>query len=146
MEKQTVIEDINTRNTEISSSIEFLSASYDTLLNQVTDLKNENKLQLQYIHTLEDKLETFERGTRSTCLEIKNIPNNKPESKETLIKLVSEIGNSLHCNTHTNDIKDIFRIKSRNSDSRTVMVDFVSVISKDALLKAYKNTTRDHQS
>jgi archaellum component FlaC len=134
----SVIDEIKTRASEISSSIEFLSNKYDSLMEQMNDLKKENSRQQEYIHILDLKIENLERGMRSTCLEISNIPTTKPETKDMLIATITDIGKIVNSNIQAGHIKDIFRINTRNPDNRTIIVDLVSVIAKDSLLKAYK--------
>ncbi|KAL4720691.1 hypothetical protein ACJJTC_009939, partial [Scirpophaga incertulas] len=79
------IEEIKNQNSDIRASIDFLSSKYDTVVEQLSTLKDEVLQNQQYIATLEDKLERFERGIRSTCIEIKNIPAQKSESKAALL-------------------------------------------------------------
>ncbi|CAH0400789.1 unnamed protein product [Chilo suppressalis] len=145
MEKiHAAIDEIISQNTDIRASIDFLSAKYDALIEQVDHLKVQNTHQQEYIQSLELKLENMERGVRSTCLEIKNLPVNKTESKSSLIETVTKIGKVLNANILTNDVKDIFRITTRNPDNKTVIVDFVSIIAKDTVMKAYRKYNKDH--
>ncbi|CAH0397519.1 unnamed protein product [Chilo suppressalis] len=139
MEKlYTVIEEVRNQNLEIRSCIEFLSTKYDSLMEQVNELKEENSQHLKYIQALETKLENCERSNRATCIEIKNLPINQSESKGCLLETVSKIGDVLKVGIQTNDVKDIFRINTRNPENKTVIVDLVSNIKKDFILKAYK--------
>lgn len=135
----TAVEEIKTQNTEIRSSIDFLSGKYETLVDQVKELMEENTQQEKYIHSLEQKLENIERSSRSTCLEIKNIPVNKSETKTVLIETITNIGKILNLNLQQQEVKDVFRINTRNPENKTVILELVSVITKDTILKAFKN-------
>lgn len=135
----TNIEEIKSQNSDIKSSIEFLTNKYEMLMGQVKELKDENLQQRKHIQSLEQKLENFERGSRSTCLEIKNIPASKSETKAALIETVTKIGKILNINIQKSEVKDVFRINTRNPENKTIIVDLVSVITKDTILKAFKN-------
>ncbi|KAL4717610.1 hypothetical protein ACJJTC_000759 [Scirpophaga incertulas] len=85
----TAIDEIKNQNNDIRASIEFLSDKYDSIVEQVNILKEETSQNQKYIASLEEKLERFERSSRSTSIEIKNIPVNKSETKTSLIKTVT---------------------------------------------------------
>lgn len=70
----SAIEEIENQNSEIQTSIEFLTAKCESLTENVSNLQKENLQQLKYIQALESRIDAFERSARSTCVEIKNIP------------------------------------------------------------------------
>ncbi|CAH0400557.1 unnamed protein product [Chilo suppressalis] len=141
----STIEEVKTQNNDIRASIEFLSSKYDSVLEQVNTLKEEVSQNQKYIAILEDKLERFERSSRSTCIEIKNIPVEKSETKASLLKTFTDIGSLLSTTVHSHEIKDIFRINSKNSEKKTTMIiELTSVIAKDAYLNAYKKYIKSH--
>ncbi|CAB3260126.1 unnamed protein product [Arctia plantaginis] len=92
----TSIEEIKAQNVTIQSTVTFLSQNYDALqdrINQLeTQLVTERETNLLHLQKLEDNLEKMERGARSTCVEIRNIPVKPQESKESLAAMVTRIG------------------------------------------------------
>ncbi|CAB3245491.1 unnamed protein product [Arctia plantaginis] len=91
----TSIEEIKAQNVTIQSTVTFLSQNYDALqdrINQLeTQLVTERETNLLHLQKLEDNLEKMERGARSTCVEIRNIPVKPQESKESLAAMVTRI-------------------------------------------------------
>lgn len=135
----TTIEEIKKQNSDIRMSLEFLSKRYEDLIEEFNDLKTNNLHNTEYIKTLEDKIEKMEHSSRSTCLEIKNIPVKKTESKVGLLNTVADVGNALKVSILPQDIKDIFRIGTKSPEVKTIIVDFTSILTKEKLLASYKN-------
>lgn len=133
------MEEIKIQNSDIRSSLEFLSKKYDNLVEEFNDLKSKNLNNTEYIKTLEEKIEKMERSSRSTCLEIKNIPVKKSESKVTLLNTVTDVGKALKVSILPQDIKDIFRIGTKSPVDKNIIVDFTSILIKEKLLASYKN-------
>lgn len=79
----------------IRDSLDHLAIQHDNLKSQVDFLESERKENLTYIHDLENKLEKMEQSSRSTCVEIRNVPSSKTEAKSSLVNIVTDIGNLL---------------------------------------------------
>lgn len=82
---------IKDQNYEIQKSVDFMSEKYDELITQVALLESENQSSKSRIKELEGKLEAHERISRSTTLEIRNIPKLERENKESLIEIISKV-------------------------------------------------------
>lgn len=136
------VEELKAQNSDIKSSLEFLNEKYNILESQLSDLKAENLKKAEHLRSLEDKIGKMERNARATCLEIKNIPVNKTESKTSLLRIVSELGNTMNISVQSHDVKDIFRVNSKNPEYKTIIVDLASVITKENLLSSYKKFNR----
>lgn len=116
---------------EIKDSTDFMSKQYDELLQKVYKLETENKNYKKQINTLESKLELLEKASRSTSVEIRNIPKQDQESKQVLMNLTTEIGNVLSVKPpiQTNEFRDVYR-----KGTNTVVVDFASKLRKEEYL------------
>lgn len=88
---------------------------------------------------LEDRLEALERGSRSTCLEIRNVPVATSETKSSLLDSVIKAGEALKVPIQKSDIKDIYRIRSKDQASRTIIVDLCSTLQKEKIITMYRN-------
>lgn len=64
---------------------------------------------------------------------------NKSETKTVLIETITNIGKIWNLNLQQREVKDVFRINTRNPENKTVILELVSVITKDTILKAFKN-------
>ncbi|CAG9785985.1 unnamed protein product [Diatraea saccharalis] len=140
----SVIEEIKTQNSEIRSSMEFLSNKYDSMLDQLNTLRQETANNKVYIESLENKIEKYERSSRSTCVEIRNIPVIKSETKPTLLKTLTEIGNIINVSIQPLEVKDVFRINNKNHETKTIIVEFTNVFTRDRILNGYKNFNKSN--
>jgi hypothetical protein len=91
---------------------------------------------------LENKIEDLQRTTRRTSIEIKNVPKISQESTEDLIKMVLGLAKTINLEMEPRDIKDIFRLQTkneRNVRSSPIIVEFGSMILKSNLMKKIKS-------
>ena len=136
------VEEIKNQNTKIQATVSFLSQDYDDLKGKIENLEaqleSERKNNLKSFQNLEEKFERVERGSRSTCIEIRNIPIRTTESKTELLSTVMNIGATLNVPMQPFEVKDIFRIGTKDPDKKTVIVDFTTNLLKEKFIGMYK--------
>ncbi|CAH2258501.1 uncharacterized protein LOC120636341 [Pararge aegeria] len=123
---------------DLRSSVEFLAEKYDLLASKYEKLETDRKEDLNHIKMLEDALERTEKSSRATCLEIRNIPTQSAESKNNLLNTVINTGKALNLDIQPHEIKDVFRIKTKTLDRKTIIVDLTSVILKEKIISAVR--------
>lgn len=143
---KTVKEDLMAQNKKLQDSVEFLSAKYDDVLEQMKQTETDRLEDRKYIQQLEDKIDYLEKRSRYASVEIRNIPKQDKESKQDLLNIVREIGKSVNLHIQANDVKDTFRTNNKFGN-KPVIVEFNSVILKESLIKSVisfnKNKSRD---
>lgn len=127
---------------DMRSSVSFLADKYESLLSKCDKLESERNDDLKYIQLLEDKIESLECHSRSTCAEIRNIPVNAGETKDQLINTVVNTGKALNVDIQRHEIKDVFRIRTKTPNNKTLIVNFSSVIMKEKLISAHRKFNR----
>lgn len=134
--------EIKQQNTELKSSIQFISDQYDSLLAKLQSMEDERTKDKRAITLLEEKVETLERKMRATGIEIRNVPkissNSKPETKLEMCSLVKSLGQAVNVKLEESDIRDIYRINSSKDSTKPLIVELNSVIRKETLLSAIK--------
>ncbi|XP_026742890.1 uncharacterized protein LOC113504672 [Trichoplusia ni] len=123
----------------IRDSLDFLTTQHEDLKLQVKVLESEREGNLKHINDLEGKIENMEQSARSTCIEIRNIPCCKSETKPSLLNTVIETGKLLNVAIQLRDVKDVFRIKTKDPAVKPIIVDFTSVLLKDDFLRKFRN-------
>ncbi|CAB3243565.1 unnamed protein product [Arctia plantaginis] len=145
----TSIEEIKAQNVTIQSTVTFLSQNYDALqdrINQLeTQLVTERETNLLHLQKLEDNLEKMERGARSTCVEIRNIPVKPQESKESLAAMVTRIGSLINVPVQVHDVRDIFRTRSKDVDSRPIIVEFTTNLLKEKFIYMQRKFNKENK-
>lgn len=136
----STLDEIRKQNNDICSSIEFMSKSYDSLNEKIQKLELDRQANMKYIQSLEERVEILERGSRSSCVEIKNIPTQVFQSKDQLLQMIISIGKKLNITISPHEVCDIYRIHSNNKNIETkpVIVKFTSVIMKEKNIDLYK--------
>lgn len=133
---------IQSQNTDITNSIQFMSEKHDEFLRRIEKLESEKSENKKYISILEDKIESVERRSRSTCIEIRNIPKIKDENKKVLCDYLINVGNILNLQITNMQIKDIYRTSTTKEKDKPIMVDFCSTLMKDNLIQSLKSFNR----
>lgn len=94
--------------------------------------KDENQL---YINELEDNIEDLQRKLRSKSIEVRNIPFHKGENLTNMIRTIYQVL-SLPFDEH--DIKDVYRLPSKDIATKPLILEMDSTNSKAVLLGAIK--------
>lgn len=135
---QSSVNGIKDQNNEIQKSIEFISLQYEEMKNKLEALEAERKHNISYIKSLEDRLDSMERNTRSSSIEIRNVPMKTNETKEDLTSVIKNIGTALNVKIETSDIRDVFRIPTKAETNKPVIVEFTRVPLKENIISSVK--------
>lgn len=129
---------------DLKTAFEFTTQKFSSALDQISKLEQERESDRNYIKSLEGRLETYECHARSSCLEIRNIPCSPSEPKESLLKTVLNTTRALNMQVEQSDINDVYRISTtKDAANKTVIVDFVSKLTKERVLNQYKKHNRE---
>lgn len=137
---------IQDQNTDITKSVQFMSDKYDESMKRIEKLESEKSENKKYIKILEDRVENFERRSRSSCIEIRNIPKTKDENKQGLCDVLVNLGNILNLKTDSMEIKDIYRTSTSKEQDKPIVVDFCSTLRKDSWIQSIKNFNKNKHS
>lgn len=129
------------KNIKLQESVDFTSARHDEIIEKIQITEENRTEDGKYINHLEDKIEHLEGISRSTSLEIRNIPKNHTEFKQDLVKIVIDIGKCIDITIHKSDAKDVFRL-NKKSNSKPIIIDFTTVPLKENVLIALKKFNR----
>lgn len=128
---------ITEQHKELTKSISFISEQYEDMKSTIETLLKEKTNNLSYIQTLEGKIEYLEKKTRSTSVELRNIPIVNNENTSVLCDTIVKIGKIVKIPLQQSDIKNVYRINKRN-DNKPVIVEFISDIVKSNFLRSTK--------
>lgn len=107
---------------------------------EITEIKKENTEFKQRVSALENKLEQQEKWACSSMIEIRNVPKINNTNKTHLISIVENIGTAikLHPPIQESEIRHIYQKKSE-----VLVVDFSSIIRKEALIDHFKKFNKN---
>lgn len=144
-ELKSIVCSVKDQNNELTKTVELLSQKNDDFIKRIQQLEKEKSEDKKTILQLEDRLEKTEKWSRSSGIEIRNIPkmDQKPESKNDLCEIVKLLGKTLNMDIGTTDIRDIYRTHSTDSLQRPVIVEFTSTLLKENLLNAVKTFNKN---
>lgn len=104
---------IQKSNSEIEKSIEFMSLKYEEFNKHLENLEKERSENRKCILDLEKKLQDLQGFSRSSAIEIRNVPMAENESYENLTSLVCDLGKLVKAGINPADIRDLYRLPSK---------------------------------
>ncbi|KAJ2941188.1 hypothetical protein O0L34_g3684 [Tuta absoluta] len=136
-----VLKEIQQSTHNIENSIAFLSDQAKEFEKKITFLEKKQKDGYDQLAKLENKIEDMQRETLKTNFIIKNVPKSSQETKEDLVKMVSELSTVIGCPIRNEDIKDIHRVREKKDSPRDmpIIVETNSTILRNNVLKACKS-------
>lgn len=122
---------------DVKLSMNTMSQKYEEVLQRLDLLEDEKKGYENKIQFLENKVDTLERHTRGTSIEIRNIPQDPTEKQEDLKSILNKTAVVLSVNLDCAEIKDIYRIGTKSS-VRPIIADFTTVLKRDEFIRSFK--------
>ncbi|KAI5651390.1 hypothetical protein NE865_00634 [Phthorimaea operculella] len=141
--------EIKAQNAGLQDSVKFISDMYDEMKKRLDVVESENTLYKARIQSLEDNLEQLERGSKSSSIEIRNIPLSPSEDSSKLSEHVINLGTAVNCQLQNSDIRDIFRIKlkpekgSENPVPGPILVQLTTTTKKENLVRSVSNFNKN---
>lgn len=134
---QTTIASLKTQNEELTHSVEHMSNRYDEFLSKISQLEAGRREDKKVINLLEERIEHLERKSKSTGVEIRNVPLKAGETKDELCKMVQKVGETIGVDINQSAVKDIYRLKSKDS-SNPIIIELTSALVKDNIMENVK--------
>lgn len=134
-------------NAEIEKSMQHFNEKFEEMKNEVEILKKEKKEQRNYIETLESKIKDLQYKTRSSSVEIRNIPQLENETTGKLSNTICNISQLVGTPISQSEIRDVYRQPGKPSQtSRPVIAEFTTVHAKQNLLMAIRSYNKTKTS
>lgn len=148
MKITSTLKEIQQSNCNIENSIASLTAQNEEYKQKIIQLENQARDDKKNIVILENKIEEMQIGSRKTNFVIKNVPRTNNETKEDLIAMTLFLSQTIGCNVNRYDIKDIYRVRSRNLEQQRspIVVETGSTLLKAEIMKAAKVFNIKHKS
>lgn len=135
---------IKKTNDEIEKNLLFINKQYEDLAKKVECLDSERKQHLIQIATLESKIEDMERSSKSSTIELRNVPiPTETETKADLCSIVQNTCKLLNVNVQQASIRDVFRLNGK-SRKGTIVAEFTSVLLKNDVMHGIKSYRKQH--
>lgn len=123
---------------EMEKSLEFLHEENNQLRDAMKKVETENAYNLAHITALEEKVEDLQRNSKTTFIEIRNIPKKEAETKKDLISTVLTLARVLKVQIEYSDIRDSYRKMSKGSNNTTI-VELSNTAVKNSMMTSLKS-------
>lgn len=141
---QSDAREIKEHNADLRRSLEFISKKYDEIKVKLDSMETEKRNNFLIIKKLEDKIELLERNSKAASLEVRNVSQSKPETKDDLVAIVTSVGKAINMPIAPSEIKDVFRTKSKQAH-QPIVVEFTTTVMKEKMLTSLKSLKKDQR-
>ncbi|KAJ8721138.1 hypothetical protein PYW08_006603 [Mythimna loreyi] len=138
--------EIRKSNEEIEKSMFYMNQNFEDLRKEVEDLRKERQEQQKYIESLEQKISDLQHRSRSSGVELRNVPQGNAENHTTLMKTVCSIGEAVGVQIPESELRDVYRLPGKSTTSdlpRPIIAEFTRVQTKQSLLSAVRLFNKD---
>lgn len=125
---------IQETNLEIKKSMCFMNNQFEVMRQQIELLKQEKQTYKRCINDLETKMQDLQQTSRSSCVEIRNIPTKENETAPDLTSIIKKVGAVVDVTLVDSQIRDVYRLPGKPGTSRPIITEFTSVQTKEQLL------------
>ncbi|KAJ8704342.1 hypothetical protein PYW08_013066 [Mythimna loreyi] len=132
-------------NAEIERSMSFMNQKFEDLRKEVEELKKERQEQRGYIENLEKKVADLQYKSRSSGVEIRNIPETDSDTTNGLMKTVCNIGKLIGVPIPEAELRDVYRLPGKPTTGsaapslRPIIAEFTTVRTKQNVLSAIRS-------
>lgn len=135
---------IQKSNDSIATSMEFFNKKYEEIVSGLDKLQKERQENRHCLEKLERKVQDLQLRSRSSCIEIRNMPVKDKETTDYLTETICTIGQTVGTSITLSDIRDIYRQPGKPGSTRPVVAEFHTVQTKLNMLSSVRkfNTSK----
>lgn len=134
---------IQTTNSDIEKSMEYMSNCFDGTQLQLSQLQKENQEKDLAILQLQNQINDLQLKTRTATIELRNVPNKDSEKQSDLFSIVANVAKVINTDIQTSDLRDVYRLPGKSNTSRPIVVEFATVTKRNHLLSSIRKYNKD---
>ncbi|CAK1602039.1 unnamed protein product [Parnassius mnemosyne] len=142
---RSAFEELKEQSIKLRESVEFVAAKYDEAIQKIKQMEEERSNDQKQMILLDIIPDQLERLTRSSSLEIHNVPKQSGETKNDLFNIVANLSKAVSLPIQYHDVYDVFRINGK-SQNKSIIVEFTSVLLKEKIEKNIKIFNKEHKN
>lgn len=131
-------DNIQKSSKEIENSMATIKKSCAELSDRLDKLEKDRNDCRNGLLNLGKKVESMELNSRTSSIEIRNIPAMNNETTSDLYNLVSATGKALNIEIHKSQIRDVYRLPSKPGKNRPIIAEFCTVPLKMEMLNSVR--------
>ncbi|KAJ2948124.1 hypothetical protein O0L34_g9925 [Tuta absoluta] len=137
---------IQQTNNDIQTSLKFINDQYEDMKKQVQALHKESQQKTDYIISLEKKINDIQQNTRTSSVEIRNIPYKDNEKTTDLLKVVANVASAVDVQLSPTNIRDVYRLPGKPGTTKPIVAEFSTVQTKQNLLSATRKFNKNRNA
>ncbi|XP_075990335.1 uncharacterized protein LOC142985986 [Anticarsia gemmatalis] len=141
LKKQTSV--LRNSNLEIEKSMSFINGQFEDMKKQINSLQKERDTYRSSISHLESVIQDLQMSSRSSTIELRNIPTNPNETPLLLTSIVSKLGAMVNVDIAKTEVRDVYRLPGKTGTIRPIVAELNSVQTKVQLLESVRNFNKN---
>lgn len=135
---------IQKTNSDIEKTISFISMQYDDMVKQINSLEREKQVYRESFKNLETKIKDLQKTTRSSSIEIRNVPPKDKESVLDLYTIIDKVATAVDMKISNNQVRDVYRLPGKTGTPRPIIAEFSNVQTKNQLITCVRNYNKSN--
>ncbi|KAJ0171526.1 hypothetical protein K1T71_013076 [Dendrolimus kikuchii] len=136
---------MNSTGQEIELGLNNMSEQLKNLESKIDSLELDKKAIAKNIISLEEKIDTIERLSLKTSIEIRNVPKSFQENKEILYNMLQNLMLTLNVNYNKSEIRDVQRThNSKENKVSSLIVEFHNTLQLSSLMNSVKKYNKEN--
>ncbi|CAH1638351.1 unnamed protein product [Spodoptera littoralis] len=137
---------IKESNAEIATSMTFINKQYEDIKSGLDSLQKEKQEQRKCLEKLERKIQDLQLKSRTSSIEVRNVPPKDKENSDDLTNTINRIGQAVGIKISDTDLRDIYRLPGKDGSTRPIVVEFQTVQMKSNTLTAIREFNNKHKT
>lgn len=125
--------------------MDFINKKHEETIARVSSVEKEKNANTEAIKVLENQLQDLHFQTRQATIEIRNVPLIENESYESLVKIVSTLGEKMDLCLGSGSIRDAYRLPGKLGAIRPIVAEFSSVHTRNELISRIRRFNKDRE-
>lgn len=137
---------IQKSNAEIEKNVIFINNQYDDMVKKMDILQKENLAYTDIINNLETKMQDLQKLSRTSSVEIRNMPFKENESATDLSTIVTKVGAAVNITVNDSQLRDVYRLPGKPGTIRPIIAEFSSVRVKNQLITSVRDFNKSNRN
>lgn len=142
-ELKTQCIEIRKITTELENSLTYMHKDYDDMKARVSALDKWALDKDETVQHLEKQIQELSLQSRSSTIELRNVPTKEQEKVDDLVAIVSQVGKAVDLNICKSSLRDIYRLPGKPGSSRSIVAEFNSVSCRNDFLASVRRFNKD---
>lgn len=140
------IQDMKNKNSDFEKSMHYFNQTHEELKAKVNEIE---KTKVEYdaaVKGIESTIYDLQIQSRSSRIEIRNVPMQSGERASHLVSLVTDVGKIIGIEIKPEELRDTYRIPSKPGTTKPIVAEFTTLKTKHDFLQSARSFNKNKRA